>query len=192
MDQNESLVKARAERVSNEHSYGTRQRLASIRETDHPYSTKIIPLENEEISEDPLCLKHHENQENVELVQLLSVVKNEEPPPGSSIIAQAEPVERLTGSAKRKVSVRLKKMNEYPAKKSKIEKDVKKTKALTPIGDDPHECELCGKVFPFSYRLNLHILEVHKKEKRHGCQYCDKSFFKLSSKKRHELTHIEH
>ena len=33
---------------------------------------------------------------------------------------------------------------------------------------------------------------VHQKEKRHSCQYCDKSFFKMSSKKRHELTHVEH
>ena len=37
-----------------------------------------------------------------------------------------------------------------------------------------------------------HILEVHKKEKRHICQFCEKTFFKLSSKKRHELTHVTH
>ena len=35
-------------------------------------------------------------------------------------------------------------------------------------------------------------MEVHQKEKRHSCIYCDKSFFKMSSKKRHELTHVQH
>ena len=51
-----------------------------------------------------------------------------------------------------------------------------------------------------SFLIYLHILNktktftfrVHQKEKRHSCQYCDKSFFKMSSKKRHELTHVEH
>ena len=45
---------------------------------------------------------------------------------------------------------------------------------------------------PQPYRKNRHVMEVHQKEKRHFCKYCDKSFFKMSSKKRHELTHVEH
>ena len=36
-----------ADRVSSEHSYGTRQRLASIREGDHAYSTKMPELDDD-------------------------------------------------------------------------------------------------------------------------------------------------
>ena len=35
-------------------------------------------------------------------------------------------------------------------------------------------------------------MEVHQKEKKHSCHFCDKSFFKIFSKKRHELTHVKH
>ena len=53
-------------------------------------------------------------------------------------------------------------------------------------------CDQCDKAFPQPYRLNRHIREVHVKERRHFCRYCDKAFFKLTSKERHELTHLEH
>ena len=49
----------------------------------------------------------------------------------------------------------------------------------------------CEQLFN-SFHIFRHVLEVHKKEKRHRCQICEKSFFKLSSKKRHELTHVTH
>ena len=38
----------------------------------------------------------------------------------------------------------------------------------------------------------LYFSEVHKKVKKHACQFCDKAFYKISSRKRHELTHISH
>ena len=48
-----------SERVNTEHSYGTRQRLASIREGDHAYSTKmpdypVLESVQQELSEDTL------------------------------------------------------------------------------------------------------------------------------------------
>ena len=51
-----------ADHVNSEHSYGTRQRLASIREGDHAYSTKMLPLEtslHESIQEGPQIQTSH-------------------------------------------------------------------------------------------------------------------------------------
>ena len=194
-----ALTKARAERVSNEHSYGTRQRLASIRESDHAYSSKIYPEDNQnapeinndddiEADHDPIEPEKESNIENrendVSLVQVLSVIQNEQPPPGSSIIAQAEPMGKLIGSAKRKAGLKSRKLFE-----------AEKTKKIVPENPDEignYDCEFCGKSFPQYYRRNRHVMEVHQKLKRHSCQFCEKSFFKVSSKKRHELTHIKH
>lgn len=50
-------------------------------------------------------------------------------------------------------------------------------------------CDQCDKVFPQRYRRVRHVREVHDKEKRHGCPYCEKSFFKITSRDRHQLTH---
>lgn len=50
-------------------------------------------------------------------------------------------------------------------------------------------CDQCDKEFPQPYRLNRHIREVHVKERRHQCRMCDKGFFKLTSRDRHEMTH---
>ena len=60
------------------------------------------------------------------------------------------------------------------------------------LANNKYKCDFCGKSFPQPYRKNRHVLEVHKKEKRHNCKFCEKSFFKLSSAKRHELTHVCH
>ena len=51
-------------------------------------------------------------------------------------------------------------------------------------------CDQCDKVFPQRYRRVRHIREVHDKEKRHACAYCDKSFFKITSRDRHQLIHL--
>ncbi len=55
-----------------------------------------------------------------------------------------------------------------------------------------YPCDQCDKEFPQPYRLNRHIREVHVRERKHCCRFCDKSFFKVTSKERHELTHTEH
>merc|ERR1719278_1365403 len=47
-----------ADRVSSEHSYGTRQRLASIREGDHAYSSKMPDIN------DQIVAIHDENDGN--------------------------------------------------------------------------------------------------------------------------------
>ena len=40
-------------------------------------------------------------------------------------------------------------------------------------------CSQCNKTFPQRYRKARHIREVHDKEKRHHCEMCEKSFFKV-------------
>ena len=67
-----------SERVNTEHSYGTRQRLASIREGDHAYSTKM--------PDDPN--------------QILAIVEAVE------AIEASEIQDKLRGSAKRKASLK--------------------------------------------------------------------------------------
>ena len=137
-----------ADRVNSEHSYGTRQRLASIREGDHAYSSKMPDIndqivarhdendgnnenngnngnnrnnenngndENNGNNENAGNNGNNETTENIELVQLLSVIRNEQPPPGSSIIAQVpEQTIKPKGSAKRKATVKVSKFqNEF-------------------------------------------------------------------------------
>lgn len=156
--------------VNKEHSYGTRQRLASISKGDHAYSS-FMPMAN---------------GNNVELVQLLSVVRHEPLPPGSSVIAlgpQEEAIPAaLKGSAKRKADLKSMEKKDDVHEIAADERDAAKS----------YPCKECGKTFPQPYRRQRHVLEVHKNEKRHTCIYCEKSFFKLSSKKRHELTHVPH
>jgi hypothetical protein len=55
-------------------------------------------------------------------------------------------------------------------------------------------CNRCDLTFPQPYRLNRHVREVHMKERIHECRHdgCDKSFFKVTSRNRHELTHVTH
>ncbi len=174
-------VKARAARVSSEHSYGTRQRLASIREGDHAYTTKRPqqPQESQEHAEtDPLLIADPPSPQNVELVQVV-VNCNQQPPPGLAVIAQGPENNAKSSSAKRKAPIKIRKLFEAPnAGAVKTEMN--------------YACEFCGKTFPQPYRKNRHILEVHRKEKRFECQYCQKMFYKISGKKRHELTHVSH
>jgi len=161
--------------VSSDHSYGTRQRLASIRESDHAYSTQI-------------------SDDHVELVQVLPVpvnVRTSQPPPGSEVIAQVSQIESdhplpPKGAAKRKASLKTRKVFE-PVVANKI------TKTSSPrIIPNKYNCEICGRTFDVPYKKKRHVQEVHNKVKKHACQFCDKAFFKVSSRKRHELTHITH
>jgi len=213
-----------ADRVNSEHSYGTRQRLASIREGDHAYSSKMPDIndqivarhdendgnnenngnngnnrnnenngndENNANNENAGNNGNNETTENIELVQLLSVIRNEQPPPGSSIIAQVpEQTIKPKGSAKRKPTIKARKILD-PLSSPKKQETVSLIDISKILGSK-FNCDFCDRVFPQAYRLSRHVLEVHKKEKRHRCQICEKSFFKLSSKKRHELTHVTH
>ena len=163
------VVQARVDRVSSDHSYGTRQRLASIRESDHAYSTQI-------------------SDDHVELVQVLPVpvnVRTSQPPPGSEVIAQVSQIESdhplpPKGAAKRKASLKTRKVFE-PVVANKI------TKTSSPrIIPNKYNCEICGRTFDVPYKKKRHVQEVHNKVKKHACQFCDKAFFKVSSRKRHE------
>ena len=49
-------------------------------------------------------------------------------------------------------------------------------------------CGQCGKSFPSSARLNLHM-NVHKEEKPFKCEQCDKGFSAPASLKNHKLLH---
>ena len=71
--------------------------------------------ENNENMENAENNGNNETAENIELVQLLSVIRNEQPPPGSSIIAQVpEQAIKPKGSAKRKPTVKVSKFqNEF-------------------------------------------------------------------------------
>ena len=160
------VVQARVDRVSSDHSYGTRQRLASIREeteSDHAYSTQIVS--------------------DVQ-VQVLPV-RTSQPPPGSEVIAQVSQIDTSTpkGAAKRKASLK---------KRKNFEPVVPVNKIPPRITPNKYNCEVCGRTFDVPYKKKRHVQEVHKKVKKHACQFCDKAFFKVSSRKRHELTHITH
>jgi len=62
-----------------------------------------------------------------------------------------------------------------------------RVKARMPSG---FPCDQCDKVFPQRYRRVRHVREVHDKERRHTCRFCEKSFFKITSRDRHQLTHV--
>lgn len=42
--------------------------------------------------------------------------------------------------------------------------------------DNPHECEVCNKTFPFVARLKDHMQMYHLGSKKFGCEECDKVF----------------
>ena len=87
------------------------------------------------------------NAENIELVQLLSVIRNEQPPPGSSIIAQVPEVTiKPKGSAKRKATVKARKLFD-PLSLSPRKQE-----------NGTFNCGLCDRIFPQAYRLSRYVL----------------------------------
>ena len=86
-----------------------------------------------------------QNHENVGLVQLLSVIRNEQPPPGSAIIAQVPETEsKPKGSAKRKTAIKTRKIFDGQSpKKQGIDRFSNK-----------FDCDKCGISFPQPYRLS--------------------------------------
>ena len=53
----------------------------------------------------------------------------------------------------------------------------------------PNRCELCGKVFPDSYKLRRHY-RVHTGEKAYSCHVCGKKFTQKENMKVHMIVHI--
>ena len=132
IEEHPEVVQARVDRVSSDHSYGTRQRLASIRESDHAYSTQI--------------------PESIEVVQVLPV-RTSQPPPGSEVIAQVSQINLNPsvsnppkGAAKRKASLKNRKSFEPVA--FNIGKNRMPNK---------YNCEFCGITFNQPYKRRRHV-----------------------------------
>ena len=90
---------------------------------------------------------NNETTENIELVQLLSVIRNEQPPPGSSIIAQVpEMTIKPKGSRKRKATVKARKLFD-PLSLSPRKQE-----------NGTFNCGLCDRIFPQAYRLSRYVL----------------------------------
>ncbi len=156
-----------AQRVRSEHSYGTRRKTASM-------------------SEDA-------QQQQAQPVQVVAieVIRDQLPPPGSSVLAQAEVVqEQQQQQPEPQPPPRPLRPQQPPsvivpasgADKSKKEQVVKTPVKAFPDKSDgktAFNCEYCDKMFPKFYRKKRHIEEVHHREVRHKCKHCDKGFYKV-------------
>uniref|UniRef100_A0A6P7G5I0 Zinc finger protein 12-like n=2 Tax=Diabrotica virgifera virgifera TaxID=50390 RepID=A0A6P7G5I0_DIAVI len=56
--------------------------------------------------------------------------------------------------------------------------------------DDPVPCKICGKYYNGIQKLKVH-LQTHLVVKRFKCNYCDLTYKRWPSLKRHEKTHLE-
>ena len=115
----------------------------------------MSPLDDDDQSQNLASHQSVENEENIELVQLLSVIRNEQPPPGSSIIAQVPEQEVVKlkqevakpKSTKRKAIVKSRKL--FDSSTTSASKKV-------PLGTlgNKFNCALCERTFPQAYRLS--------------------------------------
>ncbi|CAG9861553.1 unnamed protein product [Phyllotreta striolata] len=56
--------------------------------------------------------------------------------------------------------------------------------------DDPLPCKICGKYYNGIQKLKVH-LQTHLVVKRFACEYCDLTYKRWPSLKRHEKSHLE-
>nr|CAI5849283.1 unnamed protein product [Callosobruchus analis] len=56
--------------------------------------------------------------------------------------------------------------------------------------DEPLPCKICGKFYNGIHKLKVH-LQTHVVVKRYACDYCDLTYKRWPSLKRHEKTHLE-
>lgn len=97
--------------------------------------------------------ENNETTQNIELVQLLSVIRNEQPPPGSSIIAQVpEQTIKPKGSAKRKATIKARKLLDPLS--SPMKQETVSLIDISKILGSKFNCDFCDRVFPQAYRLS--------------------------------------
>lgn len=58
------------------------------------------------------------------------------------------------------------------------------------LGEKPHGCTICGKMFSTSSSLNTHI-RIHTGERPHECPMCGKRFTASSNLYYHRMTHYK-
>lgn len=58
------------------------------------------------------------------------------------------------------------------------------------IGEKPHGCTVCGKMFSTSSSLNTHV-RIHTGERPHECLTCGKRFTASSNLYYHRMTHYK-
>jgi len=58
------------------------------------------------------------------------------------------------------------------------------------LGEKPHGCTICGKMFSTSSSLNTHV-RIHTGERPHECPMCGKRFTASSNLYYHRMTHYK-
>ena len=57
------------------------------------------------------------------------------------------------------------------------------------ISRSQHKCKLCDQSFKTSYSLEVHVVNVHDKEKQHQCDECDTKFLFKWKLQKHQKIH---
>ena len=193
-----------------DHSYGTRR---AAKSADHAYTSATgervpvsVPLPQVPVS---IAITEHQAQSipaktpaPIKRPQKVSGTPQDDHMYSSAISIRPDPNKRSPSDVKKKsLSIPTKKKVKAKSRQQSIQALGHSYAAARPrrvsgakAGESQmmYPCDQCDKEFPLPYRLNRHIREVHVKEKVHFCKFCDKSFFKVTSKDRHELTHSEH
>ncbi len=170
---------------SSDHPYAS-----AASRSDHPYSAKdaITLAETDRPRPAQIAKEESQQQLQVRLKKLDHLYSSPSSPSSPGTSHHQQPTSSRKCAAAKRQSVRAighSYAAARPRRTSTGGEGGRRSAALYP-------CDQCDKVFPQPYRLNRHIREVHVRERRHTCKYCDKSFFKVTSKERHELTHTEH
>eukprot|EP00094_Tigriopus_californicus_P000396 TCALIF_00385-PA protein Name:"Similar to Ovol2 Transcription factor Ovo-like 2 (Mus musculus)" AED:0.66 eAED:0.66 QI:0/0/0/0.33/1/1/3/0/499 len=199
--------------VRDDHSYDFRRAKTVPKipddRSDHQYSTrslKKLPIKFHEPKE-PKVSKTSEDDPLQSGAQANSTSKNDSSNASKPLFSQGDDVTKIAPTKRSSSPLEIRKSRQKtPSKASQSIQAMGHSYAAArprrisgsltggkgPLTSQMYPCDQCNKTFPQPYRLNRHIKEVHIKEKRHFCQFCDKAFFKTTSKDRHELTHSDH